>query len=961
MNKTKLAGAIGGLFIAPGAALAVCPVTITTTVSSALTEQQCYDNESVTVTPTGSITVTDTVSTSVVLISANPYSGTFTNSGSISGSFAVNTGYAERYGLQIQGTISGRVSNAGSLSVVLNMDGGGSNAEGHAYSFVANFVEPGASISNTGTISARTDVRNAQNGFAEAYGVILGGGIAGTVGNSGSISATASAAGTDYAQVFAYGARVGGIGAGASLTNSGSLVASASGMSGATSNGAYVNAEGLTTNNTLDGSISNSGTIRATATASGGGIGSTFGNGYGIRIFGSGIGLTGTLTNTGTISGDGTARGSGSTVEAYGEGIEINGSLNGMLSNAGTVSGTATSDGRAYAYGIVNWGPLPNGSLNNSGSITATATGTTAAYAYGVSVWNTVNGTITNSGTIRATGQSGAAMGEVYGIYINPSHDGTINNSGTVSATGLGLLPASNVYSIWANAGTGTVNNMAGGVLEGRVFLPGAINFNNAGSLDTRLLPSTVGGNYTQSATGVLKISAMDNATFGRVNVGGTANLAAGTGFFVKAASGHTLAAGTLSGVITSGGLTMSTATVTDNLLALNYAAVANGNNVDLVATATGISSVAATLPSGVGSIGGVLDGLLANIDAQPLELQNFLHALNTQTTSQGVADSVQKLLPMLSSGTTQAGVGASQGINNVVVARLENSQGRSAGDKFFGDRKVWLKPFGSWADQDNRDGVVGYSARTAGLVGGVDGGVGDYRLGLAFGYARSDVDGNSSAAPQNAKVDSYQLVFYGDRRLNTATDVNFQAGVGLHDNSTRRTIAFGATNLQAASTYGSVSANLGAGIAHSIKWSEKTTFTPSLRADYTWIRNGGYTESGAGALGLTVSESDFAKFIVAADGKLSHALSDRSKLVANLGLGYDLINERASVTSTLAGAPTAAFSTLGIKPSAWLVRGGVGVTFRATEAIELTTRYDAEVRTGYSNQTVSVNARWSF
>ncbi|HUK03913.1 MAG TPA: autotransporter outer membrane beta-barrel domain-containing protein, partial [Burkholderiales bacterium] len=237
-----------------------------------------------------------------------------------------------------------------------------------------------------------------------------------------------------------------------------------------------------------------------------------------------------------------------------------------------------------------------------------------------------------------------------------------------------------------------------------------------------------------------------------------------------------------------------------------------------------------------------------------------------------------------------------------------------------------------------------------------------DFRLGLAFGYARSDVDGNSAAAPQSAKVNSYQVLFYGSRSLGQDMDVNFLAGFGLHDNSTRRTINLGAGgSAQASGNFGATSANVGAGISRLYRLGSAASFTPSVRADYTWIRNNSYLESGAGALGLNVNDNDTAALVVAADGKYLREISDRARFSANLGLGFDLINDRTTITSAFAGTPTAAFSTLGMKLDPWIVRGGLGYTYRTAEGVELTGRYDLVVRSGFTNQTLSVNARWSF
>lgn len=925
-----------------------------------------------TISATATVTGNGSYAQAFGLSIGNELSGTLTNSstGTISATATTFGDWAYAYGVYVGGDLTGTVANSGTIKAIANGTGGtaagvqlggitstgkltnsgtisgtttgnGSN-DAYGYGAVINGAMAGE-ITNTatGSISATA---TAPDRWASAYGIQINNSLSGTIVNNGTISATLNAkSGSAYGLRWQADCCWSG-GLTGSVTNTGTISAKAT----ATQSSAY--AYGLYGYNDLSGTLTNSGTISAVANAK------TWASAYG--VYAGWNNLSGTLTNSGSISAVVNAK-SGSAYGIYANNI----TSTGTLTNSGTISAKATANtSYAYAYGV-SIGSNIDGTLTNSGTISAQANAGTWATAAGIRVGSlSGTSTLTNSGTISGAA-SGGTGGYAYGVYIG-TLDGTVNNSGTISATGTGAVLPANVYSVYAGGGTGTVDNLAGGLLDGQVSLGGTVNLNNAGTINTRQENSTVGGNYTQAATGLLKIGATSNTAYGKLTVTGTANLAAGTGITVNGASGNTLGAGTLSGVVTSGGLTFSSATVTDNLLAVNYAAVQNGNNLDLTATATGLTTVAAALGGSGGggsTVGGVLDTLLADIDNQPAELRTFLNELTSATTQQGVADAVEKIKPLLAAGSTQTVIGSSQGSNGVVLARLENGQGRASGDKFFGDKHFWLKPFGSWADQSNRGGVTGYEARTAGIVAGMDGEIGaDKRVGLAFGYARSKVDGNSSVAPQHADIDSYQLIAYGSRKLGPATDLNFQAGLGMHDNIGRRTINVG-PGFQARSDYRSWSHNFGVGVAHTIKWSESTSFTPSLRADYTSVHNKGYAETGAGALNLNVNSNDTGKFIVAADGKITRALSGKTKLTANLGLGYDLINDRSSVTSAFAGAPTAAFSTQGIDSKPWLIRGGLGLVMRASERVEVNARYDVEGRSGFTNQTASVRVRWAF
>ena len=139
------------------------------------------------------------------------------------------------------------------------------------------------------------------------------------------------------------------------------------------------------------------------------------------------------------------------------------------------------------------------------------------------------------------------------------------------------------------------------------------------------------------------------------------------------------------------------------------------------------------------------------------------------------------------------------------------------------------------------------------------------------------------------------------------------------------------------------------------------TTFTPSVRADYTWIKDESYSETGAGALNLNVDSRSTDQLILSAGGKLTHTLESQTKLDAYLGVGYDVINDEALITSVFAGGPGASFVTYGIDPSPWIGRAGLGLVHTLQSGMELSARYDTEFRQDFTNQTASIKARWSF
>ena len=753
------------------------------------------------------------------------------------------------------------------------------------------------------------------------------------------------------------------------VTTSGSVSGSDSGGKGGFNAFEYTN--------NLSGALTNSGTISATP-------GAGVMDGWGVQINND---LSGSLTNNGTIS---VAPAAGGAV-AYAFGVAVNSNLNGSLVNRGTISATASDPFYSYAVGSSVQGQL-SGTMNNSGTISANATGAViyGNLASGVYV-NDLNGTLTNSGTISAVvsgADSGKGSVEARGLAIFNMSGGALNNSGTISASATGgsargaiidtldgVLNNSGTISATATGGTadsiyvgkggtGTINNLAGGQLIGNISTAGTVAVNNAGtiSLPAGSGTSTISGNYTQQAGGLLALDARSSAKggYGQLTVGGKADLSASNRIVIRPTRDNTLAVGdTLSGVVSAGTLIGTSFDIVGTPL-LSFSGVKNGNAVDVTLTAKNtFSGVLGGSP-----LGNTLDGLNSGYTGTRA-IDPLIDALYNLGSRAELNNAAQNLSPVVADGISQSTSNTLQQMGQIVDLRQQtNRGGLSGGDLFYGDRQFWFKPFGSRADQGNHSGVSGYDAKSYGMLFGVDGEISkSTRVGLAFGYARSDVESNSSgSARQSGDVDSYQLTAYGSYSFDERTDLNFQAGYGYHRNDTKRVINIGSlTPTVAKGDYDGWSAHLGAALARNYEISPATTFTPSLRADYLYISNKGYTESGAGALDLAVKSSNADAFILGADAKVSYALSDTSKLTGNLGFGYDVINDRNSVTSAFVGGG-AAFSTKGIDQSPWIIRGGLGFVMAKSKAVEVSARYDFETRSSdFTNQTASINLRMPF
>lgn len=831
-------------------------------------------------------------------------------------------------------------------------------------------------LTNTGTIQV-----NGTNASA-ATGIEISADLSGTLTNTGTISALASKA--NAAGASAYGLRISNMLSG-TLTNTINISASAT-LSGSIGANINVNAYGVSIGTSLSKKLTNDGTISVTGTnnanETGGNISTST---YGVSVGA----LSNKLTNNGTISatanntGNDTANPGNISVTSYGVSAST---LSGTLTNGGTtISGTATNSGNASSGSInviaysMQTGTL-SGTLTNSRAINATASNTGNASSsitvstYGVDV-GTLSGTLTNSSTITAeatnSGTGSTSNVSAAGVRIGTmAAGGVLSNSSTISATS--STGVANAYSLRVLASTGgSISNLTGGLLRGNLSIAGAAIVNNAGTIEIPDgVTGSIAGNYTQQAGGKLRIGASSAASFGKLTVGGTADLTASGAFDVNVAGINSLAGGNkLIGVLTAGTLNTGTITVTDNSLLFDFTGSvdAAGTGIDLTIAGGGsgvnpntvLGSVLATkFTPGTGAAV-VYDNMIAGASAS-VDMANVVTALGKLSTQQQVSNAVEQSVPLLTGGVQLAGLDITRAISQTLKLQMAGMQGMASGDGFFGSGKLWIKPFGGIVRQGDRTGASGFDANTFGLMVGTDKDISDTTsLGMAFGWGRSLLDSNNNF--HSADINAFNLAVSGIYHVDADTFLRFAANGGINQNDGQRTIVFGGLSRLATSSYNSWTAHGGVEAGRSFAMGGKLSLTPSLRMDYAVIHDNSYSETGADALNLIVGSNTTDELLLGGDVKLGYALTDTAMFAASVGGAYDALQKQALITSSFAGVPGTAFTTAGINPPRWLGRDGASLSFKAVGNINVIAAYDGELRKNFFNQTGSIKLVMAF
>lgn len=984
----------------PSHAASLCGSTAVTINAAASSTDNCVmgNGGSVVVSGTGSI-----ASTGMVGIYAgfpNGAIGSITNEGSVGSN--TNIGIHLDYA-----TVTGDIRNSGTLTSVAN---GYSLSNGALYAIGTTIngsvINDGGEVGNTLTLrsSSVNSIQNINGGYINVAGqqvaginldrVTIANGILNGVGSTITTS--------NYTAINMYGGSIlaGGIVNNGSMTKGGiSVAGSATVVGGISNTGSMTDiatvAIGVSQQSVVNGGITNTSSILSQGTGvlidSNAQVRDGLANEGTIRageravLLADSGSLYGGIVNSGTMAGtnfvgihvieeslvDGGIHNSG-TIEGQRAGIRLE-SDSAVTANSNDVaiynSGTIRASSRYVANNIgiylMTGANIAGDIVNTAG---ATIDGNMGIYLTGAS---RIDGNIANSGVI---------SGQMFSVFVSDdstltglsAHGTTAGYKGDVYARNTDFTVASgasfandnaiNVKGFTVAAG-GLLNMSSGNSSSGTLaagITVGSNGFTNAGTVQLASgVTGAIHGNYTQTNSGVLRVGVSDDTTYAKLVVDGTATLAHNAKIDVDVTPrDYKFSVDRLQNILTASVLNSDgTFSVTDNSTLFDFGALKDGNTVHLTLKKSGsvLGSVNENGNKPGAGAATVLDQIITSDPSGAIGSQ-FVGL----TSTKAVSDAVSQTLPLLNGGSMAAATGSITSINRVVQARIENNRGLSSGDDMLGDKYVWFKPFGSWARQDDRDGQSGFKANSTGFVAGADMAANERsRLGVGFAYAKSKVDGNSAIAPQHMDVDVFQLLGYGSYSLNENTEVNFQADVGQNSNKGSRRIAF--TGSTASASYKSITAHVGVGVGRILALNANTSFTPSVRADYTWIKDQSYQENGAGALNLNVAGRSANELLLAVDGKLAHKLNEKTTFVANLGTAYTAVKGNTAIIAAFAGAPQAAFATYGMEQRPWTVRGGLGLVRKTGNGSEIALRYDAEGRNGFINQTASVKARWMF
>lgn len=640
------------------------------------------------------------------------------------------------------------------------------------------------------------------------------------------------------------------------------------------------------------------------------------------------------ITNYGSISADGTA-------------LRINASS--KIYNYGTISGGQ----RAINF----TGTSPSAELymrggTISGNIELTGASATATMNFDNNATTSINGNIL-SGVSNISVASGATAnfnGAVVTPILTINGTATINQSAT--ASNISNITNSGTFTLAGPtfSGSGTLtNNGSLNITQNSVLTNYNVNTNSSGSVSMSGNKTLNALSYTNSGT--QNHSVTNASTYDSLNITGTANL---SDCAIQITSNVTEQGVYSWALLTSSGLTTNGATnlvfSPANSLFYVWSHSFSGNSLtvnlekkDFVnfAYAGTNNNVARVLDAMAKNISNTGQDELVGIFESLNSVGDFNSALHQMLPNQNTSQQSIRLVNTIFS-RTESRLAALQ---NKYITGHQNSNTYAAGDLGV-DGGFWISGFGSTAKQSLDGENAGYSAKTAGLLFGIDyTDSSENVFGISAGKSSSNIEEESN--PNfSSKISGYHMVAYASRILENYNFTEYLLSWSLNKNKGTRQINISGNNLTTTYSYYSCQIFGKINLGQHFDLTECLTLSPLATLQYGFVNKPSYTETGSAAA-LYVEQSGGKNLVTVGSGVRLSFYSDNWLLVRARELRaivtYDALSQNQNTTANFVVGSNNFFLTS--SQSRLALKLGVDFEIQIASRINLQLSYEYETR----------------
>jgi autotransporter family porin len=387
-----------------------------------------------------------------------------------------------------------------------------------------------------------------------------------------------------------------------------------------------------------------------------------------------------------------------------------------------------------------------------------------------------------------------------------------------------------------------------------------------------------------------------------------------------------------------------------------------NGNQVRMTITRTPYTQY--TTSALTTSIASNLETLGANNPSS--DMVTLLNALESSTTQSGLNSALQELAPLISAPI----YGFEVQNNSMYQAQLRLAELRDDSSSYIGsyiagdiahDTNIWLRPFGSYANQQPIDESFGYYGSSGGIAVGLDRQLDfHYTVGAGFAYVLSHIQDKVNQDSET-KVKSYIGIVYGSYNSTETNYLDWLVAVTANNFDANRYISINSNyNQTALSSYGSQQ------IAAKFIWGKNLSafnfmqFNPELFTQYTFAKQYTYSESGATGANLQISRSNANILQVGVGCKASTPVLVNPGIIVpeiHASAYYNPLNSTQNTYFNFiqGGSQMTTFMNL----SRTGLRVGGALTIAVMDKMQVKANFDYDIADRYNGYTVYLNLRY--
>jgi len=638
----------------------------------------------------------------------------------------------------------------------------------------------------------------------------------------------------------------------------------------------------------------------------------------------------------------------GGTVSATELGIATLAGSTGVL-NLGAAAGSA-----AQAAGVLDTSSIAFGAGNGTLNLNYLGSYTLAAALSGSGALNQLAGNTTLSGNASAfTGLTTVSGGTLtvsgsLGGTLQVASGGTLSGSGTVGST---TVAAGGVLALDA---PGSALHVIGDLTlaSGSLY---RVHTTTSGLSDAVVVDGNI------ALAGGLSILA------------GSAEYTANTRYTILSASG--LISGSFSSVISDFAFVTPVVRYDDQLVELmltpngaGYASVSATPNQAGVANA--LTAAALSVP-----IGSEFDQVLSRIDTlSTAQAQVAFDSMSGRAhlglANLGVLSSTIQTLGShniggAAGGAPLLGFNASEPVLLAANAQADTMSdvGGGLGLRLRPQRErgyMWAQIVGGHGNTRSDGNAAGYKSDSSGLLLGADSRLSErLAVGLAYQYSETRLD-YATVGSDDARVRGHQLAAYGSYEVD---DWRFRAiaAYGWNDYHTRRDIIIGSDVTRATADYDGREAGLFVEAAYRIDRGSYV-LEPALSLQNVVLKQDGFREKGAGALGLDADSQTTRSLVSMLGGRLQVPLNDGG-LTGELRAfwAHQWADRGSEMEVAFQGAPGVDFRVGGLKQEHDSAVLGFGLKGKASERLALALDYNLGVDERQTQHTLIAGLKYQW